>query len=211
MDAVLISIRPKWCELIAKGKKTVELRKSKPKLSPPFKCYIYCTKENNHECLMQNADGVKKIYALNYKTAIPCGGYIANGKVIGEFVCDEIKRVHCIGIEKEAKCAIADGRGDEEYYDNSCVSYKEAYYYLRNVKKAYGWHISKLKLYTTPIELGEFRGVCVEWDKGKFTAKCEKCGNYYVDYRDCCSICLVDGELELTRAPQSWRYVIDVE
>ena len=31
--AVLISIRPKWCELIANGKKTIEVRKSRPNLS----------------------------------------------------------------------------------------------------------------------------------------------------------------------------------
>lgn len=42
--AVLISIQPKWCELIAKGKKTLEVRKTRPKLETPFKCYIYCTK-----------------------------------------------------------------------------------------------------------------------------------------------------------------------
>ena len=42
--AVLISIQPKWCERIATKRKTIELRKSKPNLKPPFKCYIYCTK-----------------------------------------------------------------------------------------------------------------------------------------------------------------------
>ena len=42
--AVLISIRPEWCELIVNGKKTIEVRKSRPKLETPFKCYIYCTK-----------------------------------------------------------------------------------------------------------------------------------------------------------------------
>ena len=44
MKSVLMSINPRWCELIANGKKTVEIRKTKPKLEPPFKCYIYCTK-----------------------------------------------------------------------------------------------------------------------------------------------------------------------
>ncbi len=42
--AILISIKPQYCELIANGKKTIEVRKTKPKLEPPFKCYIYCTK-----------------------------------------------------------------------------------------------------------------------------------------------------------------------
>ena len=32
MREVLISIQPKWCELIASGKKTVEVRKTKPKI-----------------------------------------------------------------------------------------------------------------------------------------------------------------------------------
>lgn len=32
MKSVLISIQPKWCELIASGKKTVEVRKTRPKL-----------------------------------------------------------------------------------------------------------------------------------------------------------------------------------
>ena len=44
MKEVLISIQPRWCKLIANGKKTVEVRKTKPKLETPFKAYIYCTK-----------------------------------------------------------------------------------------------------------------------------------------------------------------------
>ena len=47
MKSVLISIHPKWCELIASGKKTVEVRKTKPKIETPFKCYIYQTKHGN--------------------------------------------------------------------------------------------------------------------------------------------------------------------
>ena len=43
MKSVMLSIRPQWCELIANGKKTIEVRKSRPKLDTPFKCYIYCT------------------------------------------------------------------------------------------------------------------------------------------------------------------------
>ena len=61
MKSVLISIHPKWCELIASGKKTIEVRKTAPKLPTPFKCYIYCTKPK-----------------------------MITKKVIGEFVCDLI-------------------------------------------------------------------------------------------------------------------------
>ena len=43
MKAVLISIKPKWCDLIRQGRKTVEVRKTCPKLEVPFKVYIYET------------------------------------------------------------------------------------------------------------------------------------------------------------------------
>ena len=39
--AVLISIRPEWCQKIMAGQKTIEVRKTRPKMNPPFKCYIY--------------------------------------------------------------------------------------------------------------------------------------------------------------------------
>lgn len=68
--AVLISIRPKWCELIASGKKTIEVRKTRPKLETPFKVYIYQT-------LPKSGDWNDR-----------------DGHVIGEFVCDEIIADH---------------------------------------------------------------------------------------------------------------------
>ena len=71
MKAVMLSIKPKYCELIAKGEKTIEVRKSMPKLKTPFKCYIYMTKSN--------LVGDRKAYKDRLA-----------GKVIGEFVCDEI-------------------------------------------------------------------------------------------------------------------------
>ena len=42
-QAVLISIKPKWASLIASGEKTVEVRKTKPLIETPFKCFIYET------------------------------------------------------------------------------------------------------------------------------------------------------------------------
>lgn len=59
--AVLTSIQPKWCELIASGKKTVEVRKTKPKLKTPFKVYICCTK-NKWQHLVQMPDKSYRIY-----------------------------------------------------------------------------------------------------------------------------------------------------
>lgn len=67
--AVLISIRPKWCELIASGKKTIEVRKTCPKLETPFKVYIY-------QSLPKRGDWNER-----------------DGRVIGEFVCDKIDKI----------------------------------------------------------------------------------------------------------------------
>ena len=62
--AVLISIRPKWCEKIASGEKTIEVRKTRPKLHTPFKCYIYCTKDK-HLAFMQNRFVTKLIACMD--------------------------------------------------------------------------------------------------------------------------------------------------
>ena len=41
--AVLISIHPEWVNRIISGEKNVEIRKTRPNLGTPFKCYIYET------------------------------------------------------------------------------------------------------------------------------------------------------------------------
>ena len=75
--AVLISIRPRWCEKIASGEKTIEVRKTRPKLETPFKCYIYCTlPKYPHEDFI----------ATDY----PNPQFYGGGKVIGEFICDRV-------------------------------------------------------------------------------------------------------------------------
>lgn len=90
MNSVLLSIQPRWCELIASGKKTIEIGKTRPKLEPPFKCYIYCT---NKKPYLVWGD----VFRGNWETEFThLSGYnrndaeriwdVFNGKVIGEFV-----------------------------------------------------------------------------------------------------------------------------
>lgn len=64
MKAVMISIRPKWCELIASGRKTIEVRKTKPRVVPPFKCYIYCTKPSNEIIGEFTCDQICKVVSM---------------------------------------------------------------------------------------------------------------------------------------------------
>lgn len=92
--AVLLSIQPRWCGLIASGKKTIEVRKTRPKIETPFKCYIYQSKSKDTLIyVMKDGDNdYGTIYhgkPVFIKTLSP----YSNGneqKVIGEFTCDSI-------------------------------------------------------------------------------------------------------------------------
>ena len=127
--AVLISIRPKWVEKIASGEKTIEVRKTRPKLQTPFKCYIYCTlPKYPHEDFI----------ATDY----PRPQFYGGGKVVGEFTCDRIYELAPLNhvpddVEKQA-----------------CLTREEIVNYLKGT--GYGRHISALRIYDTPKELIEF-------------------------------------------------------
>lgn len=185
--AVMLSIQPKWCELIASGKKTIEVRKTRPKLETPFKCYIYETKAKDH-------------YAVFHENTI--------GKVIGEFVCNQIDTydddtIHAFSYEDYSKW------NDFDLY-NSCV-HPEDFERYANDNWLYGWHISDLVIYDKPKELTDFfvEGEC-------YPPRCSKCkyfdkGNGYNVEDDC----LLPYHLNedgndvkpLFKAPQSWCYV----
>ena len=149
MKSVLISIQPKWCELIASGKKTLEVRKTRPKLETPFKCYIYCTKEKPGRKHQHEAFGI-------CGKPIQCGGY-----VVAEFVCDEIKYhgMEDLIVKEDAERALS----------GSCLIRKQVvdylggkntdYDYEPNRFDFYGWHISDLVIYDEPKELSEFTGL----------------------------------------------------
>lgn len=53
MKSVLISIKPKWVEKIANGKKTMIKPLTRPSIKTPFKCYIYCTKPPQSWCYVE--------------------------------------------------------------------------------------------------------------------------------------------------------------
>ena len=145
MKAVLISIQPKWCELIASGKKTIEVRKTRPKIETPFKCYIYMT-ATKERCRFWE-------YITAYQNS---KGDILDGsqKVIGEFVCRGIMRPNN-NLSLMAK--------------GSLLTENELFEYS-NGKELFGWRISDLKIYDKPKELSEFRKPCV--DKYEYCQGC---------------------------------------
>lgn len=131
--AVMLSIRPKWCEKIASGEKTIEVRKTRPKLDTPFKCYIYCT-----------------------QSGVALGAWGKHGKVIGEFTCDRCDRIDRLAPANEPY-GIYDI--DDDYVLQTCLENGALWDYGHGTP-IYGWHISGLKIYDTPKKLSEFKGLC---------------------------------------------------
>ena len=157
MKSVLISIKPKWCELIAKGRKTIEVRKNKPKLEAPFKCYIYCTQEKykNKYLHTSNQKGRLLFWHCKNDCEIICQpqdtsytAYSCCGKVIGEFVCDYILPISIKYSDPSSRIALKE-------FPYTCLTDKEIIDYLGNGKQGCGWHISKLVIYDKPKELSE--------------------------------------------------------
>jgi predicted transcriptional regulator len=193
MKAVMISINPRWCELIANGKKTVEVRKTKPKLDTPFKVYIYCTKAREPllDDLYRLPNGDIK---YGYSGELMCYGVgeygknnFLNGKVIGQFICRNIDFLS----EKDLFSGM-DELSMSIIEESSCVDIDELLKYKGKKDIIYGWHISDLKIYDEPKELSEFFKAC---DKPKGTD---------------CSVCVDRRENRckaITRPPQSWCYV----
>lgn len=199
MKAVMISIQPKWVEKIAKGEKTIEVRKSRPKIDTPFKCYIYCTKDN--KTAFNNRNGNMFLSPKGWQDYSEC-----NGKVIGEFVCDKIYDLFPFsmgtGIELfDAPISL------EKFCKESCLTEQEICDYIGE-KDGYGWHISDLHIYDKPKELSEFKktkeriartcgmqarnGLCCAIDHE------ELCDNVKCCFKTPCP-------------PQSWQYVEELE
>lgn len=200
MKSVLISIQPKWCELIASGKKTIEVRKTKPKLDVPFKVYIYCTID-------------EPLYQSGEKFWCESAGEFGNGKVIGEFVCDEITPLFNVATTSWNLLAGNVHEYAKGLVKMACLTEEEMHEYAKG-KNCYAWHMSDRVIYDTPKELGEYIvpskiGCCNE-------GKCRGCkwfdrGNGFDLEDDCNAKFDTDEYKPLRRAPQSWCYVEELK
>lgn len=196
MKSILLSIKPKYVELIARGEKTIEVRKTAPK-EVPFKCYIYESRNGGHRC--KHCNEKDSCYSYAPKNV---GCYNGRGRVIGEFLCDRVEMVN-------AKCS--DYGIDLFYHDcltNGCLTESEIEKYfnvpedrdLRAMKgNGYVWNISDLKIYDKPRELSEFSRPC------SYSGLCFSCKR--TSFKK-------DGNLlcntKITRPPQSWMHVEDL-
>jgi predicted transcriptional regulator len=173
--------------------KTVEVRKNYPKAEAWDKtAKIYCSKNKNSFAM------IPKEYQPLMQQFI--------GKVIGEFVCDEIY----ILFEAMAGIVVADQNWcaqDPIWFRNaSCLTDAEICNYL-NEKTGYAWHISDLVIYDEPKELSEFKRWC---DGVSRNIGCRGCEYYYTESNESIGFyeeCGCDNLRPLKRPPQSWCYV----
>jgi len=193
MNAILMSIQPKWIEKIISGEKIIEVRKTAPK-ETPFKVYVYCTKSGKQ--LNMPVDLQKDLDETGSWDCI--NSPIGNGKIVAEFVCEKAEMV------------------DLEFVDNkllelSGLSKKELSDYVTNNSKKdffsapFALHLSALKVYDKPKELGEFKHLpCSKPEKA-----CDNCkhkhnvGSYEYPEHECGR----DEPYAVTHAPQNFIYV----
>ncbi len=232
MKSVLISIQSYYVFLIVARiigwdipqEKIIEVRKDYPKDSAwNRRVDIYCSK---------NRKSFKRI-PKQYQP------FMAKllGKVVGQFVCDRIEKFYCCCVPYRKtnnlgygnflddgvyKCNTGYPTDDAVVFERDdihldtmlknndlskmCLSAEELYRYVGLGNEAYAWHISDLKIYDTPKEFGEF----------VFTKKCRDaryfeicraiCG--YAENSQCNEGIITE---RITRPPQSWQYVEELE
>lgn len=202
MKSILMSIKPKYCDLIASGNKTIEVRKTKPKVKTPFNCYIYECKGKEIFKSMEIPKGYGEGYIDFYE-------FEGRGKIIGEFVCDEIQILfNTNGNPKNYMKDIL-----PNILKKSQLSYDEFSRYVgsrASRNNIYGWHISNLVIYDKPKDLSEFRKPC------RFNHDCYVCNKALFDKR---VVTDRDGKTKrvqqdfigcndvVIKPPQSWCYV----
>lgn len=221
MSGVLVSVLPQHLYNICtvtgvvdgerRYKKSMEVRKSKPKLETPFTGYLYCgggyrmlsgdpfdvkrfrglpliKRSVDKGWLKNDPEATSQIILGDRSYRLGKGDCLLNGTVVGEFVCDEV-----VDIVPDNEYFVF-GYPADDLLESMCLTQEDLQYYGRG-KTLYGWQISDLKIYETPKSLGDFKHWKKYdwWDYGHHT-------NKPVWELHC-----------LTRAPQSWCYVENLE
>lgn len=177
-------------------------------LETPFKVYIYCTKapqqlitifKDGEETMDGEIHHGKPVF-IKFNKLLPDSVRGKTQAVIGEFICDDIRRIgpeYCI-VKEDIESAIS----------GSCLTVPQVKDYAgwksgmsyADLKDLYGWHISNFKLYKKPVKLKDFWAIqpcthrgdcctCRRWDAEKLICRGEAFG--------------------IERPPQSWCYMED--
>lgn len=213
--AVLISIQPCYVFLIiakAMGwnilqEKTVEVRKTIPRDKDwNRKAIIYCSKNK------KSFAKIPKEYQHLMESFL--------GKVIGEFICDEIVSFGFTPYNHGEYMVSGDKENNRDVLKESCLAFNDMYEYIGE-EFGYAWHVSDIKIYENPKELNEF--FVIDKNKLKECPYRERIfqnpeftnGNYLLGGYSCsktkeidfCRCGCDDVFKSLTRPTQSWCYV----
>lgn len=133
---------------------------------------------------------------MDAETAIPVGGFVGNGKVIGEFTSEQIIDAWWDYVPDAITREVTGG--NLEALDGTGMTDEELFGYVGDSLRGhcYGWRICDLVIYDTPHELNSFRRVCPK------ELDCESCAMHSENTGRC-----GNEALYLRRAPQSWCYV----
>ena len=209
MSAVMLSINPKWCELIANGIKTVEVRKTRPKIETPFKCYIYCTKPKmitkyvfRPEDYPEYMRPEKPVFCKTPDGSSPfCSEVNGNGKVIGEFVCDCITPLY--NVCTDGWSLLRGGRHEIEKQLVRMAGLTEGEFHeYASGQYCFAWHISDFKIYDKPRELREFKKAGFMTEEDWLAALYPNTHCHYEAWAK---------RFEVTRPPQSWCCVEELQ
>lgn len=213
MKAVMKSVSPQICEKVANGDCPILVSKTAPKCDVPFKGYIYCTKSTRaHMFHLYINDGIgrqnfgitehwrsgKRVVGVNpHLPAYRYNSYLAEGKVIGEFICDKVIKTCGWRLRGDTQQCAKRTTDEEAFPKLACLTIDEIVKYAGSEnREVCGWHIRDLKIYDKPKELAEFFKPCL------YSGPCFCCKRASV---------AKDGNLfcnaEITRPPQSWQYV----
>ena len=200
MKTILISIQPQYLVDILNKKKTLELRTVVPQVELPCKYIIYCSKEKHI-----NGKLIRYISPIDNKYNFTIGYYgeKLNGKVVAEFICNEINEF-CFNGK-----GFYDIQGKNLDYEKTCLSLGDILHYATRknsfeTKNVFTIKIDNLKIYDTPRRLSDLK-------------KQNKCYYANCDNGCCWENCVIynlgdcDGRCSrLERAPQSYQFIEEI-
>lgn len=207
--AVLITVSPSVCEYVARGEQKALIRFDKPDLEFPFKVYLCCDVKKgkyayhtyitsgygrkNFGVIEHWGSGLEIVDVNAHLPQCRYNAYLAEGKVFGEFVCNNIKDFTLVyGLHSSKINSIG----------NTFFTVDEIQRFAKG-DTVYKWDISNLIIYDVPKPLREFKKPC------KFEFGCKSCPLYYWGTAFANPRCR-DGNLEITKMPKSICYIQEI-
>lgn len=153
--AIIISIKPEWCEKILNGEKTIELRKTLPNCEYPIDVYIYCTKSDKYLLDWGYEENTKRKRWFCWNKKAHHYPFAFYEEEFGEKM-PELFNGHIL-----AKFTLPCGLLFDKYdawmiTEKAKVSKEEFFEYKARKKEIYGWKIENLIVFKRPKELSEF-------------------------------------------------------